>query len=224
MMHMTFYWSREVNLLFSSWSTKSWPSYALSLLACFLASAMYQYMENRRITLKLVATGAVKPGQAPMEESLLGGKEGVVMKKWWSIAKIAGAVMFGVNSGLGYLLMLAVMSFNGGVFLAVVLGLSVGYLVFRSDGEEFNKMGESLLGGKEGVVMKKWWSIAKIAGAVMFGVNSGLGYLLMLAVMSFNGGVFLAVVLGLSVGYLVFRSDGEEFNKMGVVDSPCACA
>nr|XP_009783778.1 PREDICTED: copper transporter 5.1-like [Nicotiana sylvestris] len=45
--------------------------------------------------------------------------------------------------------------------------------------------------------------------------------MLMLAIMSFNGGVFVAVILGLSIRYLLFRT-GEE-DAM-VVDNPCACA
>lgn len=39
--------------------------------------------------------------------------------------------------------------------------------------------------------------------------------------MSFNGGVFLAIVLGLSVGYLLFRS---EDDGVVVVEDPCACS
>ncbi|XP_059630586.1 uncharacterized protein LOC132273618 [Cornus florida] len=52
-------------------------------------------------------------------------------------------------------------------------------------------------------------------------VNSVIGYALMLAIMSFNGSVFITVVAGLSVGYLVFKSSNAD---VVVVDNPCACA
>ncbi|KAJ8538374.1 hypothetical protein K7X08_014914 [Anisodus acutangulus] len=64
------------------------------------------------------------------------------------------------------------------------------------------------------------WNSARFATGILFGVNSAIGYFLMLAIMSFNGGVFVAVVLGLSIGYLLFRTGDED----DVVDNPCACA
>ena len=67
------------------------------------------------------------------------------------------------------------------------------------------------------------WSTAKFAEAALFGLNSGIGYLLMLAVMLFNSGVFVAIVLGLAVGYLVFRSGDEDVATL-VVGNPCACS
>jgi len=63
----------------------------------------------------------------------------------------------------------------------------------------------------------------KVVESVLFGVNSAIGYLLMLAIMSFNGGVFVAIVVGLTIGYFLFRSQGEEEAAV-VVDNSCACA
>ncbi|XP_018858298.1 copper transporter 5.1-like [Juglans regia] len=132
MMHMTFYWSKEVTLLLDSWRTESWTSYSLTLLACLISSAFYQYMEDRRVRFKLVSVG--QPS-AQIETPFLRGKLRGGGPKL-SAARIGGAALFGFNSAVGYLLMLAVMSFNGGIFLAVVLGLAIGYLLFRSGDED----------------------------------------------------------------------------------------
>lgn len=130
-MHMTFYWGKTVTLLFDFWRTDSWLSYAFTLLACFIFSIFYQYLEDRRLRFKLISSGSPQAGGDSTTTPLLVGTKGGK----WSAGRILGAALFGVNSGIGYFLMLAIMSFNGGVFVAVVLGLAVGYFVFRS-GEE----------------------------------------------------------------------------------------
>ncbi|XVE53824.1 hypothetical protein DITRI_Ditri03aG0033000 [Diplodiscus trichospermus] len=134
MMHMTFYWSRQVTLLFSSWRTDSWLSYASTLIACVLASAFYQYLEH----LRFRARAGGKPTVGTKEEPLLLQAKGAGAgnRRKWSLEKIKGGSLFGLSSALGYLLMLAIMSFNGGVFLAIVLGLTVGFLVFRIEEED----------------------------------------------------------------------------------------
>ncbi|KAF0913983.1 hypothetical protein E2562_025394 [Oryza meyeriana var. granulata] len=136
MMHMTFYWGKDVTILFDGWRTATWTGYLLSLLALLLASAFYQYLEAFRIHVKLLA--GAKPASIPPPASsdaarapLLLPSSALAAAGRWP-ARLATAGLFGVNSGLGYLLMLAVMSFNGGVFVAVVVGLAAGYLAFRS--------------------------------------------------------------------------------------------
>ncbi|WCJ29286.1 copper transporter 5 [Euphorbia peplus] len=137
MMHMTFYWSKEVTLLFTSWKTTSWLSYSLTLLACLIAPVLYQLLEHQRTRFKLIATvkSTASINGAERETPLLESK---MTAGKLSAVKILGAVLFGVNSGIGYMLMLAVMSFNGGVFIAVVFGLGIGYFLFRSDDQELN--------------------------------------------------------------------------------------
>ncbi|KAK2645205.1 hypothetical protein Ddye_020400 [Dipteronia dyeriana] len=129
MMHMTLYWGIKVTILFDSWKTTNWLGYILTLLALFLISTFYQYMEDRRHRFKSLSSA--KPSPAPSAVTPL-----LVKSSRASSARFATAVLFGVNSAIGYMLMLAIMSFNGGVFLVVVLGLSVGYYLFRSAEEE----------------------------------------------------------------------------------------
>ncbi|KAJ6826975.1 putative copper transporter 5.1 [Iris pallida] len=133
MMHMTFYWGKNVTILFDTWRTATWTGYALSLLALLLVSAFYQYLESVRIRVRLLSrprSAARKPSSIEAPLLLRGGAAGA------AAPRVLAAAMFGANSAVGYLLMLAVMSFNGGVFVAVVAGLAAGYLAFRTGPEE----------------------------------------------------------------------------------------
>ncbi|KAI8553326.1 hypothetical protein RHMOL_Rhmol05G0006600 [Rhododendron molle] len=135
MMHMTMYWGTDLTLLFDWWTTDSWPTYSLSLLACFLFSLLYQFLESLRILLfkptSAAAPAADLPSQPSSIEAPLLSKSGGGGRKN-SLRRLAHAAFFGVNAAIGYALMLAVMSFNGGVFLSVVLGIFAGYYWFRS--------------------------------------------------------------------------------------------
>ncbi|KAJ6827025.1 putative copper transporter 5.1 [Iris pallida] len=130
MMHMTFYWGKNVTILFDTWRTATWTGYVLSLLALLLVSAFYQYLESVRIRVRMLSG----PGSAARKSSTL--EAPLLLRAGGAVPRIAVAAMFGANSAVGYLLMLAVMSFNGGVFVAVVAGLAAGYLAFRTGPEE----------------------------------------------------------------------------------------
>ncbi|GJR96933.1 yippee-like protein [Tanacetum coccineum] len=57
--------------------------------------------------------------------------------------------------------------------------------------------------------------------SVLFAVRTVINYFMMLALMSFNGGVFVAIVVGLAVGYRLFRNADDE--QIMLIDDPCAC-
>lgn len=137
MMHMTFYWGRKVTLLFDSWSTDSWFSYSLTLIACLLFSVFYQYMEDRRLRFKLLSSSALRNNaDGSVDTTPLLSTKIFAGGSRWNLGRFAGSALFGINSALGYFLMLAIMSFNAGVFVAIVVGLAVGYLLFRSGDDE----------------------------------------------------------------------------------------
>ncbi|BAT82408.1 hypothetical protein LR48_Vigan07g246000 [Vigna angularis] len=106
-------------------------SYLLSLFACLVIATFYQYLENCLIHLKLV-TSYWRPSRTEIRIPLLCG---IARDKRRLGVKLAEAVLFGVNSGIGFLLMLTIMSFNGGVLVAVVVGLTIGYFLFKNEEE-----------------------------------------------------------------------------------------
>ncbi|KAK4768883.1 hypothetical protein SAY86_027033 [Trapa natans] len=134
MMHMTLYWSVKVTLLVDRWRTDSWPSYLLTLLVCAVSSTFYQYLEDRRLRLRSAASSAARDLPEPSSASPLISK--AIRIRPVNSAKLASVALFGLSSAIGYLLMLAIMSFNGGVFLSIVSGLTIGYGIFRCDYEE----------------------------------------------------------------------------------------
>ncbi|KAL3535515.1 hypothetical protein ACH5RR_003976 [Cinchona calisaya] len=140
-MQMTLYWGKRVTLLVDSWKTDSWITYSFTLLFCFFLSLFFQHLEARRLNFKLkltttAATAAALPPPPPtlldhsINAPLIQPSRPKLGRTGW--VRIALALLFGVNSAIGYLIMLAIMSFNGGVLLAVVLGSTVGYFLFRS--------------------------------------------------------------------------------------------
>ncbi|VVA37343.1 PREDICTED: copper transporter 5, partial [Prunus dulcis] len=83
MMHRTFYWSKDVTILIDSWRTTSWTSYSLTLIACLIVSAFYQYLEVLRVRLKTASSSAAKslfagadPNSAPRPEA---------RRLWWEV-------------------------------------------------------------------------------------------------------------------------------------------
>ncbi|GMH11181.1 hypothetical protein Nepgr_013022 [Nepenthes gracilis] len=101
-MHMTFFWGKNAQILFDGWPGNRAGMYALSLVIVFLLAAAVECLSRSQV---------IKPGTNGVAAGLL------------------LTAMHTVRMGLAYLVMLAVMSFNGGVFLAAVGGHAVGFLV-----------------------------------------------------------------------------------------------
>lgn len=104
-MHMTFFWGKETLILFSGWPGTSTGMYVLALVFVFVLAVLVEWLSHCRLA---------KPGSSNVAAGLI------------------QAVVHAVRVGLAYMVMLAVMSFNGGVFIVAVAGHLVGFLIFGS--------------------------------------------------------------------------------------------
>ncbi|KAJ4788461.1 hypothetical protein LUZ62_039707 [Rhynchospora pubera] len=99
---MTFFWGRKAEVLFTDWPGDRRGMYALALIVVFLLGVVTEMISSHRV-------------------DRLTHKKG-----------LAQTAVHTLRVGLMYLLMLAVMSFNGGIFIAACVGHAVGFLLFRS--------------------------------------------------------------------------------------------
>lgn len=102
----TFYWGHNVSILFHCWPGDSAGMYAVALILVFAVAVVVEWLSFTNIV-------KLKPGAS---NDVVGD--------------LLRTGLYGVRSGLSYLVMLAVMSFNGGVFLAAIGGHVIGFLVF----------------------------------------------------------------------------------------------
>ncbi|XLS49456.1 hypothetical protein HN51_010133 [Arachis hypogaea] len=104
-MHMTFFWGTKSEVLFDQWPGDSRGMYALALLFVFVMSFLVEWLSHTRF---------MKPGSNKLS------------------AGLCQTVLHLLRVGLAYLVMLALMSFNAGVFLMAVLGHALGFFFFGS--------------------------------------------------------------------------------------------
>ncbi|XP_010473087.1 PREDICTED: copper transporter 6 [Camelina sativa] len=105
-MHMTFFWGKNTEVLFSGWPGTSSGMYALCLIVVFLLAVIAEWLAHSAILSGRGSTNCA-PG-------------------------IAQTAVYTLKTGLAYLVMLAVMSFNVGVFIVAIAGFSVGFFLFGS--------------------------------------------------------------------------------------------
>eukprot|EP00699_Malawimonas_sp_californiana_P001643 EC715936.1.p1 GENE.EC715936.1~~EC715936.1.p1 ORF type:complete len:152 (+),score=20.77 EC715936.1:106-561(+) len=132
MMHMTFYWGWDVTLLFDSWrtTTDQGGAYFGSLVAIIALAIAYQWLVAFRVeresvlvrsnSLQLKSLNGKDTSRVPMVF-----RHRVLVK-----GHLVNSLIYFVQVSIAYLLMLAVMSYNGGVFIAAMLGFAFGHFVF----------------------------------------------------------------------------------------------
>ncbi|KAF5193830.1 Copper transporter [Thalictrum thalictroides] len=107
MMHMTFFWGKNAEVLFSGWPGTSVGMYVFALIIVFVLSMLIEWLSHSQFIKNSSSTSHISAG-------------------------IVQTVMHTIRVGLSYLVMLALMSFNGGIFLMAVAGHSLGFFIFGS--------------------------------------------------------------------------------------------
>lgn len=105
--HMKFPWViKEVEIIFPGWPGDSLYSYMVAFVSVFIVSVTVEWLSHTRWIIKGYTNHV--------------------------IAGVLQTLMYGIRVCLAMLVMLAVMSFDVGVFLAAVSGYGVGFFIFGS--------------------------------------------------------------------------------------------
>lgn len=123
---MVFTYSVDCVLLFSWWHPTTLPQYVLSLLVIFLVSVTSEWCGGytRRISpfpRNFNAISERRPLVSSLNQSLV------------AASKLLPLVLLNISSvALAYVTMLFAMTMNVGVFVTVVIGLSIGRVTFAA--------------------------------------------------------------------------------------------
>ncbi|EPS60230.1 copper transporter, partial [Genlisea aurea] len=100
-MHMTFFWGKNTLILFDGWpGYDRIGMYILSIIVIF-SFALIMELLSFLLSLRRTHSGI----------------------------RVLQTAAYGLRVGLAYLVMLAIMSFNGGIFLAAVAGHVAGFFI-----------------------------------------------------------------------------------------------
>ncbi|KAH0615537.1 hypothetical protein JD844_004920 [Phrynosoma platyrhinos] len=136
MMPMHFYFSDKVILLFDFWNVHSPAGMVLSVVVIMLLAVLYEAIKVGKVKLIQHTMPIIPPSisqetlQEPERGSINTGTTHLTstpkIQFPWHVAQ---TLIHVVQVVLGYLVMLAVMSYNSWIFLAVIAGSAIGYYV-----------------------------------------------------------------------------------------------
>lgn len=122
-MHMTFFWGKRVQILFSGWpGNQGLGMYLVALLCVFAIAVLAECLSSISQILSRGRTAAAGRDRPSSNAGLR-------------------IFLHAVRMGLLYLVMLAIMSFNVAVLIAAIAGHALGFLLglcmlaWRGDGE-----------------------------------------------------------------------------------------
>ncbi|KAL3829083.1 hypothetical protein ACJIZ3_017885 [Penstemon smallii] len=119
MSHMTFFWGKNAEILFSGWPGTRTGMYVLALIFVFVLSFLVEWLSNCRW---------IRSNSGKGSGSVSCG--------------LVRTLLHGTRILVAYVVMLAVMSFNVGVLIVAVAGHVIGFFffgsgIFKKSGDDF---------------------------------------------------------------------------------------
>eukprot|EP00055_Hartaetosiga_balthica_P003096 m.6447 g.6447 ORF g.6447 m.6447 type:complete len:148 (-) comp2597_c0_seq1:197-640(-) len=135
-MEMYFFQSIEATVLFKGWQTKSTTQYAFTCIAVIVMGVIYELMKVWRIQLdaylkKKFCNCHCRPDEetALINDPSKSNQKAFKFPLWIQLIR---ATVHMIHFTLSYWLMLIAMIYNTGIFVSVILGVGLGYLISGS--------------------------------------------------------------------------------------------
>ncbi|XP_005055467.2 PREDICTED: probable low affinity copper uptake protein 2 [Ficedula albicollis] len=138
-MQMTFYFSDTVVLLFDFWNVHSPAGMVLSVLVILLLSVLYEALKMGKAVLlqrallalprSLSQEGLSEPQEEEDSRDSRDSRDSSPAQGRWFWFHVAQTLFHVLQVVLGYMVMLAVMSYNGWIFLGAIAGSTLGYFM-----------------------------------------------------------------------------------------------
>nr|XP_060613318.1 protein SLC31A2 [Anolis sagrei ordinatus] len=136
MMPMHFYFSDKVVLLFDFWNVHTPAGMVLTVVIILLLAVLYEAIKVGKLKLIQCAMPVVPPsisqealGEPEITSINTGTAQLTGTSKFPFPWHVAQTLIHVVQVVLGYMVMLAVMSYNSWVFIGVIVGSAIGYYV-----------------------------------------------------------------------------------------------
>lgn len=116
-----FYSGTKVKYIFNNLETQNAGTYSLALVVTFLIAIAIEGLNYLRYHMQASAYSRLN--------ALIDAKDNSIYTLSCKIRFLISITYF-VSIFLSYMLMLAVMTFNAGIFIVTVIGLTLGYFIF----------------------------------------------------------------------------------------------
>jgi len=129
-MQMAFYWSNNVTILFDFWKTMNEWEYGLSCFFFFMLAILFEFLNTTRYNMMVQGSQMSVQDYEPLVYDTQATR--TIFHGYHF--KVTLLYIFQVF--LSYILMLVIMTFNGGLFISSILGFGTGYFLFGQNRKE----------------------------------------------------------------------------------------